>query len=424
MNNPTLAELQLKWAEIEEPLQLGKFNPDLIPKLDLKSFNGTMKIGAAVSPDCGFRLLKAAMESAQTSLDIYIYNISAEHIIEIIEAKVAAGVKVRLMYDPHDSGKKEYDRLSQIDKLDFQTAPTYQARSAFTVCHQKFVVVDVKEVFLGSANWAGTSFPNVTDAGVFKKGNREWIVRINDAGVAGWFADLFQADWDIQPIGAGLFQLEVPQVMLEPGVAPGFLASVPDTVFDIEERNEETGVTPVVSPDNYFDEVLNAIKAATISIDVQQQDIKAKFDEEAKVDLLLRELGAQRKAGITVRILVSPKFSWDLSQDSVDAYELGDCLKALNLKYFTHLHNKGIVFDRKKVLVTSTNWTENSITKAREAGVLIENTNIAEYYAKTFDLDWEMGLGRDAVPQHLIDVGAQLQDHPDTLVQMDSVPPP
>src|SRR5262249_27433088 len=126
MDASKIAELRAKWAEVEEPLQLGKFNPDLIPKLELKSFQGPITVETAVSPDCGFRLLKAAMESATTSLDIYIYNISAEHILEIIEQKVKDGLTVRLMYDPHDSGKKEFERLSQIDGLDFQTGPTYK----------------------------------------------------------------------------------------------------------------------------------------------------------------------------------------------------------------------------------------------------------------------------------------------------------
>jgi len=423
MDPAKVAELRDKWADVEEPLTLGRFNPDLIPELDLRSFDGPISVEAAVSPDCGFRLLKTSMEAANSSLDIYIYNISAEHIIEIVEGKVEDDLDVRLMYDPHDSGQKEFDRLTQISDLEFQTAPTFRNRSAFTVCHQKFVVVDNQDVFLGSANWAGTSFPKVTEPGVFKKGNREWIVRIRNADVAAWFAELFQKDWDIEPIGGGLFQLEAPQVLLQPGVAPALLVNVPDKVFDIK-AGEATRVTPVVSPDNYFDEVLRAINECTTSIDIQQQDIKAKFEDDKKVDQLLKAVSARRADGITVRILVSPKFSWDLSMDSVNAYDLGDCIKALNLKFFTHLHNKGIVFDRKRVLVTSTNWSENSITKAREAGVLIESDTIATYYAETFDLDWNMGLDPDSVPQHLVEMQALEAEHPESLLQMDSVPTP
>lgn len=423
MDAAKLAELKAKWADVEEPLQLGRFNPDLIPELTFQTFEGDISIEAAVSPDCGFRLLRSAIRAADETLDVYIYNISAEHIIEEIEAKVDAELTVRLMYDPHDSGQKEFERLSQIDGLDFQTAPTYRNRSAFTVCHQKVIVADNKEVFLGSANFAGTSFPNVTEPGVYKKGNREWIVRIKNAGVARWFADLFQADWDIEPLEGPSHLFEAPQVLLEPGVAPAGLVNVPDEVFDIH-AGTASKIIPVVSPDNYFTEVLREINESQSSIDIQQQNIKAAFDEDAKLDLLLQAVKARKDAGVEVRILVSPKYSWEASLDSMDAYDLGGCIKAINLKYFTHLHNKGIIFDRKRVLVTSTNWTMNSITKAREAGVLITSDSIAEYYAKTFDLDWNAALDRNAVPQHLLQIQQQLANEPESVVQLDSVPVP
>ena len=67
-------------------------------------------------------------------------------------------------------------------------------------------------------------------------------------------------------------------------------------------------------------------------------------------------------------MIVSPAFrkmgakdNWELSADSLDAYNLKDCLRAMNLKYFTHLHNKGVLIDRRIAVVSSTNWSENSI---------------------------------------------------------------
>ncbi len=55
------------------------------------------------------------------------------------------------------------------------------------------------------------------------------------------------------------------------------------------------------------------------------------------------------------------------------------------------------MFDRKRVLVTSTNWTSNSSSPSARPMSWITSDAIAEYFAGTFDLDWKMGLDRDAV---------------------------
>ena len=88
--------------------------------------------------------------------------------------------------------------------------------------------------------------------------------------------------------------------------------------------------------------------------------------------------------------------------DTLEAFNLKDRLRAMNLTYYTHLHNKGLIFDRQKVLVSSTNWSENSISRAREAGVLVESAEIAEYFAGVFDYDWSVAWDTKDVPENLV----------------------
>lgn len=52
------------------------------------------------------------------------------------------------------------------------------------------------------------------------------------------------------------------------------------------------------------------------------------------------------------------------------------------------LHNKGMIIDGKKTLISSINWVENSIKNNREVAVLIDSPDVANYYAKIFDIDW------------------------------------
>ena len=36
------------------------------------------------------------------------------------------------------------------------------------------------------------------------------------------------------------------------------------------------------------------------------------------------------------------------------------------------------------------NWNENSVTRNREAGIIIENEELAQYYAAVFFYDWNL----------------------------------
>ncbi len=63
------------------------------------------------------------------------------------------------------------------------------------------------------------------------------------------------------------------------------------------------------------------------------------------------------------------------------------------------LHNKGVVVDDEKVLVSSVNWNEYSPTRNREVGLIIEG-DVAKYYSDAFLLDWygvEDGVSRTSI---------------------------
>ena len=63
----------------------------------------------------------------------------------------------------------------------------------FVHCHNKLIVVDGEKVLLGSQNWSTT--------GVLS--NREASLLVEHAGIAAYFAEIFDADWNMsEPSGA------------------------------------------------------------------------------------------------------------------------------------------------------------------------------------------------------------------------------
>ncbi len=55
----------------------------------------------------------------------------------------------------------------------------------------------------------------------------------------------------------------------------------------------------------------------------------------------------------------------------------------------TVLHNKGAVMDGATTLISSNNWGYSSFARNREVAVLVESPEIASYFARAFEMDWE-----------------------------------
>ena len=256
-------------------------------------------------------------------------------------------------------------------------------------------------------------------AGKFKKGNREWLLHVEDKDVAEWFQTLFNLDWAIpsmqgpagltaQPGAGGLNPIDMPMQAFTP----------PDEVFDIfgPKLTSEATLTPLTSPDNYFKEVLELIRNAQSSIFIEQQYIKV---GGPRTKALLTELAARRD-DVDIRVIVSPAFkeSWDATVASLKAFGIDDRLRAMNLDFYTHLHNKGLLIDRRISVVTSTNWSENSIEKAREAGLIIESEELGGYYGSVFDFDWRISIDPADVAIQLAALGAQVTVAPANVTQI------
>jgi phosphatidylserine/phosphatidylglycerophosphate/cardiolipin synthase-like enzyme len=52
------------------------------------------------------------------------------------------------------------------------------------------------------------------------------------------------------------------------------------------------------------------------------------------------------------------------------------------------IHNKGVIVDDSRVLVSSINWNSNSPNFNREAGVIIDHPGVARYFLEVFEDDW------------------------------------
>ncbi|MCI0616719.1 hypothetical protein L0244_27380 [bacterium] len=81
----------------------GVFDATRVPQLDFRSFQNIKNIHAAVSPDCSYRLVRDAVNTAQSTLDLYIYNVSADHLLDLLRDARDREVSICIMYDVMDA---------------------------------------------------------------------------------------------------------------------------------------------------------------------------------------------------------------------------------------------------------------------------------------------------------------------------------
>ena len=60
-----------------------------------------------------------------------------------------------------------------------------------------------------------------------------------------------------------------------------------------------------------------------------------------------------------------------------------------NVKIQNNVHNKGVIADGQRVLVSSQNWSTDGTLYNRDAGVIIDSPDAAAYFQQIFQHDWD-----------------------------------
>ena len=59
-----------------------------------------------------------------------------------------------------------------------------------------------------------------------------------------------------------------------------------------------------------------------------------------------------------------------------------------SVKVQVNCHTKGIVVDRRRVLIGSQNWSNHGVSVNRDASLLFDDAPLAAYFAEIFEHDW------------------------------------
>ena len=376
------------------------------PALHLK---GRMNITAFSAPDNSYDVLAHAIDSAESSIVLNVYEFTSYPISSHLIEAARRGVNITLLLEGGPVGGLPEEEITLCQRMhsagmDIRFMVNDYAEKIndrYRFDHAKYMVIDGSRLVIMSENIGSDGFSPA------HTGNRGWGLVIDNASLAEYFSRVFAADSDSDMRDIASIE-DMPFYTSDVGFYPHEVSA--PTRVEPEHYSGNASITAVLSPDTSLsqDTVLGLIRAAEKSVYVEQFYIYKHWGSRYTGNVsrdpnpyLEAVIDAARR-GCEVRVLldstwynIDPNSSVD-NDDTVEyinsiaesegldmeAKVISDCHN------FTHLHNKGVIVDNRSVLVSSINWNENSVKENREAGLIVEAEPVASYFTSLFEEDW------------------------------------
>jgi phosphatidylserine/phosphatidylglycerophosphate/cardiolipin synthase-like enzyme len=342
-----------------------------------QTFNKNMNVTTFVSPDGSRDALWKFLNSAEESIYVEIYGINHPYILDLIHEihDMKPSIEMKFLIGWNSLGYPSPNKYVANNLTLLGYPVKWTNSSDFTYAHQKYLVIDNKTTIVQAGNWAKTSFPDVGyDA------NREWNIAMTDTDVAAYYLSVFDYDWN-----RGTDYNALTDGTGDPLTNPTATSTYPRPFATAGEFSGPMNVTPIFSPDTSLQGILYCINVAQATLDIQIPYFTSIGDSGA-VDQVVDAILAAKARGVTVRVI---------TEEEKDFVEIAEILVEHNIpivwqdtRWFTALHNKGIIVDGRIVLISSINYSDGSISDNREAGVIIENDAVAQWYQNVYDYDW------------------------------------
>jgi hypothetical protein len=367
-----------------------------------------MKLTICVSPEGGWSVLRDFFATpAKERCTVAMYQFSAKHILEALSGAVKGkSVKLLMTLHPHGEpvpkgGTKANDlsRAQVLERLTDQLGPRFQhaltsigSGGVFaSAYHIKVAVLDGKRMWLSSGNWQSSNQPPADPfkepekklPGFPRSFNRDYHVVIEHEGLARTYERFIEYDFEIArgepPPFSPPPDLFVPE---EEELPPDF---APVRLFPPKTLHRRIKVQPILTPDNYAPQVLELVRGAKKKLYLQNQYINLNPDGDLPgFQKLVKALLAKLEKGVDVRVICR----------NLMKPEKVDMLVALGfdidrLKLMPACHTKTIIVDSERVLLGSHNWSNEGTVSNRDASLIFDDAEIAQYYEEIFLYDWD-----------------------------------
>jgi len=366
------------------PLMIGqsRFFPAVFRNVSVTTF---------VSPDSSGEVFFYALRQASDEVLLNVYEFSSPFMADSLIAAHERHVDVKIFLEGGPVGGISAEENGVIRKMTDRGIPVSLMVSDSSIPapyrynHAKYVVFDRSATLLTSENFKYSGFPPI---GI--NGNRGWGVYLEDPALAEYFRTVYLIDSKGKSVISYNGSTESPETAttVEHIVefAPGIFAGAT--------------VRPVIAPDT-SSQITDLIDSAERSIEIEQAYITN--DSVSSLNPYLSAAINASRRGVHVRVLLDSY--WFNIEDEKDNDEMVDLINRIGISEHIPLearcadlaligvekiHNKGVIVDDKRVLVSSINWNSVSPNFNREAGVIIDHPGVAGYFLAVFEDDWNL----------------------------------
>jgi len=324
-------------------------------------------------PDAG-GVVADEFASAEERVLVSAFTFGSEYLGERLE-ETSARVSVLVEGTPPGGfGAPTEQALDGIaDAADVYVAEGDKRR--YMYFHAKYAVIDDDSSVVTSENWGDRNFgPNAS-------GSRGWGVVVEDGDTADYLTQVFETDVDWRSVSAW------ENASVDSHKQRDSEAKV-ETGFDARSF-EDAPAEVFVAPDAGVEPVVSLIEGADDEVLVQQSYIRPWGDDNLSTNPYVEALEERAEAGVDVRVLLDGR--WYYEEENAEVAEaLNGSDSDVEARVAERpVHTKGVVVDNESVLVSSTNWNQNSPTNNREVGIILHDEDAAGYFAEVFESDWD-----------------------------------
>ncbi len=291
-----------------------------------------------VQPDDGIDPILKTLDGAKSSLDIKMFQFTDPLLIEAVIKAHQRGLHIRVMLNP-SRFTGEHDNDEAFEAFKNAQVPIKDTNPKYPITHEKSMVVDGKQAFIMSLNWAPKYFGETRDYGLVT----------NDPAEVNEVAACFEADWH--------------RTEFTP-------PAVSNLIWSVGKARQE---------------VIDFINSAEHSLFIQHE----KYVDTPVIEALVH---AKMKKKVNVHAMALPVHSLrDFYRlDGIAGLRLLDDLGIhVHKLHGTHLHAKLILADKKRALLSSFNIYPKCFNERRELGIRFDDPHLIKRLVEIFEKDWE-----------------------------------
>ena len=292
-----------------------------------------------VEPQAGPAPIIQVIQQARREVSLEVYYLSDKPILRALQSAHARGVDVRVIVEGKAYGMKPWQVGKEERAIEATGATLKLAPYRFTSHGDRYAFMHAKYVCNGHECEIGTAN---FDWSAFHK-NREYLYVTSNRAVVQAANAVFNADWNNRRAPAYAHRV----LVLSPGTSASQLLQVIDQPGPIDVESEELGP---------YRPILDALAAK----------------------------------GKDLRLILPASINGEDQRD-VAYLKAHSCQVRLLPKTPLYMHAKMIV-GRSLAFIGSENFTQTSLEKNREMGLLLNGSDIGKLQAQ-FDRDWAMAGG-------------------------------